>query len=339
MSMRSITRPFRRGWQFVASISRQLLIGLGLVFLLGTLGLAEWVADKEMAIAVAIGGTFLGTLLITLNLPRLIRTELRPVVEQELATSQSERRLKQSERERQETENKWLEAAREIARLEAMRINVEMFRPVLKLGLLEVETNVTDFQHRIVTREERQGWLRNGYRDAYAGVVQIPVKAHLGVDLQKVRVHDSGQQLIVTGFVMTTVTDTAEGAKWLLDEVRTEYMKGSQVVKFKGDTHDQRSKAFSREHELQVRARLKEGLDFQVFESGLVRTAQQVLRVLLAPLGKEVRFETTPPGEGRELLTYLAEYNAEIARRVADLKTEMNEADILKEIPSTPQPS
>ena len=85
-------------------------------------------------------------------------------------------------------------------------------------------------------------------------------------------------------------------------------------------SRDPRTKDFSREQELQVRARLKEGQDFKVFESGLVRTAEQLLRVLLAPLEKEVTFETEPGGDTMELFAYLDEHNRELQSAIAALR-------------------
>ena len=293
-------------------------LGLGLGILAGTVVLAAILPSKELAIAVAITGTFLGTALLTWSLSKLVSRTQGEQTPRDLSRSEVRGRLQAAEQGRQAAELQAREAAREIARLESMRINVAAFRPILNLGLLEVETHITDFQRRIIGDAKEEVWWRNGYRQAYVGVVRIPVKAHLGVDLQQVRVREAaGNRLILVGLRMVTVTDTAQGATWLVDEIRTEYLKDRQAVKFKGDARDPRAKEFSREQELQVRARLKQGQDFKVFEAGLLRAAEQLLRVLLAPLQKEIAFESDPSPESQELLAYLGTHNRELESRLA----------------------
>ena len=64
----------------------------------------------------------------------------------------------------------YLEAQRQIARLESMRINVEAFQPIVKLGLMEVETSLKDFKRQPLGEETEETWYRKGYRDVYVGV-------------------------------------------------------------------------------------------------------------------------------------------------------------------------
>lgn len=323
MGRTTVDSPVRveKPGRWFTRVPSQLFTLLGLLLLAGTAVAAAMLSDKELAVAVAMVGTFLATGLISLYLPRLIASSQARDLERDLSRREAKTRVRQAEEARDRSEQRLVEAAREIARLESMRINLAAFQPILKLGLLEVETNITDFQRRPVGGEKEEVWWRNGYRHVYVGVVQIPVKAHLGIDLQKVRVREGpDNQLIVAGLTMISVTDTAEGAKWLLDEVRTEFLKERETVKFKGDAHDARAKTFSRDQELQIRARLREGRDFQVFEAGLIRAAEQLLRVLLAPIGKGIVFESGPSTEGRELLEYLAEHNRLLEARLIALK-------------------
>jgi hypothetical protein len=322
MSVRRVLDPFARAFRLVVSIPSRLLVGLGVLALIGTLVMSAWLSDKDLAVAVAVSGTFLGTAFLTLFLPRLVGGTVLRSRSAEEEVAQSSLPARDHEQRRQQAEAKLQEAERQIARLESMRINVDLLRPILNLGLLEVETTVTDFQHHVIGKEELENRWRTGYRQAYMGVVQIPVKAHLGVNLQNVRIRELGDRLIVSGLAMTNVTDTAQGAKWLLDEIRTEYLKGRTVVKFKGDGQDQRAKTFSREQELQVRSRLQQGQDFRVFEAGLIRMAEQILRVLLAPMGKEILFVGSPEPGSLELLRFLTEHNHQLSQQIADLKPE-----------------
>lgn len=289
--------------------------------LAGTVVLAAALPSRDLAVATAVAGTFLGTVLLSFSLTKLVFSARAENIERDLTRSEIKGRLRRAETACESAERRALQAAEEIARLEAMRINIAAIQPITKLGLLEVETHVTDFQQRVVGDGKEEVWWRNGYRQTYVGAVRIPVKAHLAVDLQKVRVRPvGGNRLVLSGLTMVTVTDTAQGATWLLDEIRTEYLKEKQPVKFKGDVHDPRAKRFSRDQEIQVRARLKEGQDFRVFESGLIRTAEQVLRLLLSPLGQEISFEPDAGPEARELFDYLADHNRELEAKISGVK-------------------
>jgi hypothetical protein len=305
---------------FLARLPHQLVVVFGLAVLVGTLGLTVVVPDKNLAVAIAVAGTFAGTLLVSLYLPKVVGAGKELAMERELSRSERDRRLKEAEMRLETAEQRRIGAEREIARLEAMRINVDAVNPILNLGLLDVETSITDFQHRILSRSERTSWWRSDARAAYTGVVRIPVKARLGVDLKVARLVDDGHRLLVSGLAMTTSIDTGEGATWLLDEVRTEYVRNGQVVRFKGSPHEQPAKMFSREQERQVRARLNQGQDFKTFEAGLIRTAQQVVRLLLAPMQKEVAFVEELPGDARALVPFLVEHNDRVKRLIEAAK-------------------
>lgn len=308
----------------VSALKDQMACMLAVLILIGTLAAAALIPGKQLAVAVAVAGTFLGTALLSVHLPRLFRASVLREQQIGLSKAQLEQRLTETADLADRSERRALVAEREIARLETMRIDVAALNPILNLGLLEVETRLTDFQRRIVGDEREEAWWRNGYRQTYLGVLQLPIKAQLGIDLSRVRVSErSDGSLVVSGITMTAATDTTSGPEWLLDEIRTEYLKEQQVVKFKGDAEDPRAKAYSRDQEAQLRRRLQEGQDFKVFESGLVRSAERFLRVLLGPTGRPVHFEAEPLEQSRELTAYLVEYNQRLDRQVADLKTEV----------------
>lgn len=306
--------------RMIGKLRNQLLVGTGLLILALVLPLTATVPGKDLAVALTFAGTCIGTALVSLFLPKILLATAEENAQRDFTRSESKQRVAQAEREAALAGQKVLDANREINRLSSMRIDVAAVQPMLKLGLLEVETTVTDFQQRPVGEAREEVWWRNGYRNTYVGVVRIPVKAHLGIDLQKVRLREvEPGRLVIGGITMVTVTDTAEGATWLLDEVRTEYLKDRQVVKFKGDCDDALAKTYSRAQELEVRARLNHGQDFRVFESGLIRTAEQLLRVLLAPLHKELIFGKDPGPESQDLISYLATHNRRIEAAIADL--------------------
>jgi hypothetical protein len=311
--------------RFLENIPNMVFTLLGSALLVGTVLCAAMVTEKNLAVAVATSGSIAGTALLSLYLPKLIYAAKERELKDQLSSSEARERLRETQSLREKAEKRCLEAEREIARLESMRINVEAFQPIIKLGLMEVETSVKDYQYQVLGDETPETWYRKGYRDVYMGVVEIPLKAQLGIDLQKVRVW-TGQdnRLMVAGITMTTTTDTAEGAEWKLYEVRREFIKDEKCVSFEGEAHDTRTTQHSQEQEQQVRNRLKQGQDFKHFEVGLIRAAQQVLRVMLAPLGKEISFPSSAVPESQELFPFLADHNKRLTDKISDLDKERN---------------
>ena len=306
--------------RLLANIPNTVFTLLGVALLAGTVVAAAMVEEKNLAVAVATSGSIVGTALLSLYLPKLIYAAKEQELRNQLSSSEERDRRHEAERRRQEVEKRCLEAEREIARLESMRINVDAFQPTVKLGLMEVETSLKDFRRQELGDETEETWYRKGYRDVYVGVMQMPLKAQLGIDLQKVRVWPGqGNHLMVGGITMTTTADTAQGAEWKLHEVRREFIRDKKFVAFEGDPFDSRIMQLSREHEQQLRTRLKEGQDFRVFEPGLIRAAEKVLRLMLAPLGKNVSFFGAAVPESQELLAFLGDHNKRLTAEIADL--------------------
>ena len=60
--------------------------------------------------------------------------------------------------------------------------------------------------------------------------------------------------------------------------------------------------------------------DFKAYEAGLIRIAQQALRLLLSPAGKEVRFQSKAAASAQDLLSYFAEHNHRFKAKIVALK-------------------
>jgi hypothetical protein len=301
--------------RFLTTIPDALLTGVGLILMAGALVLGAIIHEKDVAVAATFGGTLIGSVLLSLFLPKLIYTAKAQEMQDIL-------KVKKHLEEAHENERKRLEAVQEIARLESMRVNVDMISSTANLSLLEIETTLTDFQRCVLGPPTPASWLKNSSRSVYLGAVQVPVKAQLGIDLRQIRVREDqiGKHLFIGPLVMTNVVDTLDGAKWLLDQVQTEVLKDGEPIQFKGEIKDSLLKDQSRQQEQQLRARLKQGLDFKAYEAGVRHAAERILRTLLAPLNRQVVFEPTPIDDGQPLLTYLAEREKQRERAILRLR-------------------
>ena len=307
--------------RFLLNIPNKLFTLFGSAMLGGTVILAALLKDKDLAVAVATVGSILGTTLISLYLPKIIYVAKAEELRREVSAAEERDRRKEAERRHQEAEKRCLEAECEIARLESMRINVEALKSIATLGLLEVSSKPTDFKPQVLGNEADETWYRKGYRDKYVGVMEIPFKVQLGIDLQRVRVwQDQDNRLLVSAITITSAMDASSSADWKLGEVRREFVKDKMFVGFEGNPTDPRTTPLCRAHEEQLRKRLKDGQDFQPFKAGVLRGAEQALRLLLSPLGKEICICQGENPKAQDLFSFLAGHDGRLSAQIEDLR-------------------
>lgn len=315
----SLIERFRR---FLENTSYSLLCGAGGLVLALSLVASAMVERKDVAVAVAIAGTFIGTAVLSFFLPKFFLKMKKEELEQAALANTM---LIEAQRKNQELAN----AQIKIAHLEGMRINLDQFRSVFNLGLLEIEMHITDFCRKSLGKTEKP-WYVPGkdYEDFYVGVLKIPIKAHLGVDLTKVRLKESiAGKIIISNIVPSHIINTGDGEVWPLDEVRSEYMKGDKVVEIESNPADPRRLIEAREHAKQVRGRLKEGNDLKPYEPAIIKAAQHALRALLIPLNKEIEFSDDSGLDGDPILTFLEKHNSRLQRTIEERRKQINPPD------------
>lgn len=308
----------------IESVPRWFLSVVGFALLCGGLVLASFVDRKDLAVALTFTGTLFGTTLLGLNLPKLMakliddEREKARLLEDKLKAEKAERVAQEKNRE----------AEREIARLERMQLSLQTFKPIANLGLLTVEMVIKDFRSRkLGGKEQTKVWgipLSRVRQMSYMGAVEVPVKAHLGVDLHKVQIKvDAAGRLIVGGLNMSTSADTVCGAQWQLHEVRTELFRNDEVNEIIIDPRDARLMGERDAHERQLRERIGAGQTFTVFEKPLLQAAREVLTSLLTPLGREIVFVDSPPADSSPLMSFLAEEQQLLTDRITARRKEL----------------
>ena len=317
--------------RFLENIPNFLLSGAGGLVLASSLLAGAMIDRKDLAVAVAIAGTFMGTVLLSFFFPKLLYS----MKEEELRQAAlAKGKLIEEQRKKSEDERRLAAAMQEVARLEKMRINLDSFRSVLKLGLLEIDMHITDFDRKQLGKAVRYKLdPRKDFNAVYIGVFTLPIHATLGIDLAKVRLKNDGDgRIVVSNITPSHVIDTLEAADWKLREVRSEFIKPEnvgdkvvdKVVEVTSDPADARCMELSNEHEMQVRKRLKEGQDFKPYENAIIKGAEQTLRAFLTPLEKEIVFSKALSSEGDQILDFLEKYNKSLQ---AAIESKRNQVD------------
>jgi hypothetical protein len=109
------------------------------------------------------------------------------------------------------------------------------------------------------------------------------------------------------------------------------------VIEVQGQCQDARTKEQTRMHENQVRERLKRGEDFKCFEAGVIKAAEQALRIFLTPLGKEIVFSTAASTEGVDIIRFLNTHNETIQNRIERERIALKQIQATDEIGTRPK--
>lgn len=306
--MRRLVGRFEKTLQFVRKLSLYAILLTGALAILVSIWLASLASEKSTAILITAVGCIMGTGIISLVWPRFAAEW-----------------VESGTRDRKELLQKLTAVEAEISRLMQTRVNVNSFKPIMKLGVLETDSVIRDFR-REKLHEEAPGRLQRGELHEFVGVLTIEFKARFGVDLEKLKFWDAGDRtLMVSGMKSEFQGYMNQKKEWNLAEVRINKFGGTlpddnQIAKGDSRLIQHRDR---QEHDLEQR--INNGVEFQSLDSLIRRWAAELIRVMLAPLGKEILFveETNAASDG--LFDYLSACDGRIDSNVTELKKQRTE--------------
>ena len=298
------------------SYATLLLFGILLLVVAGALAL--YVHNPALGIGIAlVGGFFSGSIICSI-LPKYIKLH-------------AEKFIEEVSKQELETDNKNLKS--ELDRLRRMKVNVSAYQPMLKLGLLQLDMTLTDFMTKEVGRRDTGVFNpKTSYVDEYMGVLDVDFKANLGVDLEKLLfVDDDNGNLIISGLCAEYQGKLNEKETWRLKEVRRS--KGGQLFNLlKGDMKigAMNDVVFNCtvEQRTELQDRINNGFHFGNIMLHTEKMAEEVIRLVLAPLNKNIVFLKESGGEGHGFLAYLQMHNMKIDNEIKEI--EAKESDGFK---------
>lgn len=299
----------------VIADAKLLVLGItGMVLVAGGVIGGLLASTQSVAVFLTLFSTAIGTLVLLPVLRKLLASDSDITMTQSaLARERAERLVK---------EQAVAACQQEIARLERRRIDVNRITPVMQLGLLEVEMDITDFVRKafdgkgnpLPEMEKVPGHLE------YVGCLRKTFKTTLGVDLEKLLFFEDGDRLWVTGLSGVSLGLKDLETKRSLGEVRvrersvTSPMKGELVVQ---DLHAQQSK-FDTEQEVVLQTGVNKSVPLENMDKHIKRLAEGWLRIILAPLEKQIVFGDPPPSvaNGKAMLAYLTNHDSAVASEI-----------------------
>jgi hypothetical protein len=349
--------------RFLKEMESLTLTVLGIGVIVGTVCIALYIPSKLFAVIVTSVGSCAGGSILAVVQVKRAREEIKTF--KDTITQQAEQlqraeedkrkleeRLRQQQRqfkiileeqarkvegllrEREQLDQERERLLEQKARLEAMRINVNAYRPVLRLGLCELDMHTYDVKEERIAKVERPfPDPRRSEETWYLGIVEHEFKANFGVDLTKVRFTElESGELEISGLESEFQGIDPVRQKPRLAEIRTYYKaETGDVIPRDGITVVSSNKisgnnTYDEHLQKQITeflGRLRQGLAFQDLDQYVVRLAMEFLRVIFAPMGKEIKFVEKVNESGLGFLEYLGRKNRQLEEQIRKIQQEL----------------
>ena len=327
-------------------ISLMALVLLGVTVIVATVYLALNTPTKVLAVLVASLGCSIGTGIIALTLPKIsdlrVEEERTIIAEEErkriaeferlkIELIQKEERLKEKEIEQKKHRAEIEQLQAEIERHKRMRVDVNFYRPVLKLGMAELDIDAVDYKRQPILTDRQSKWDPRGQPSKeYVGVIRHKFKSLFGVDLMKLRFTEielgvlqiSGLQSEFQGMIPES------GQQWEFAEVREDIPQRGlfnarySIVSRHGVPGSNEYVDYVNEQERDFIGRVKNGLEFKHLDDHIVKMAKEFLRIIFSPLAQELEFVDTVNVRGRGFIEYLEFKNNTVEERIRQLENQ-----------------
>jgi hypothetical protein len=229
-----------------------------------------------------------------------------------------------------------------IRNLESTMFNVQGFEKILELGLLE-----TNLKQSTITRERFEEKFSNGLLKIGAGgeyyeyleVMTHDIIAKFGVNLKSMRLSNSKQRsdtIVVSGITPKFLGTTKNDSKTEIREIRRTTVDGKNKEKkvdiMESTQHEKLKARYAEESQRKYQERLNQGLETKFMDESVIKLAESFIKLILAPLNKNIVFSDTERDDGVLLLEYLdmekQSINIMLENKRVELLSIANERDI-----------
>ena len=208
----------------------------------------------------------------------------------------------------------------EIERLQNMQLNVSSIENLLSVSLLEIDTHFQDFKKKTVADAVQENVFGKTRKiTEYLGYFNEKIKVRYGIDLKKIRIHDSGTKIVVSG-----IKCEYQGVREQ-DTVNTHYelrekrvsADGSAIHSHKVVQGDKDSLLLDahKEHQSELKKKLNSGIDLTGLEGAstfVEKLGEEFVRNFFFRTGREIEFSESDSETGYPLEEYVQRYNRQI---------------------------
>lgn len=290
------------------------------------------------SVVLTLVGTFFGTVMIFGSVRQFSKWDFRAESE-ELAKSEQARIAIESELSDEKAKNARLAQELDAERKNNLELehrltifaNVTKIQPAFKIVPAEIDFDITDFSGERPINESaaKKHPITGNYhkeQDFYRGVYKYSGKVHLMVDLAKINLCETDDEIIIYGPFAYSQACEPQEEKWLLPGRR-------EHVLLRGESEDDMevdeitvTKTMDRKGEEKQVALVRESVkhlkmidQMRMFTDNIVKN---MIELMLRPTGKQIRFiESTPAGvPDLTSLKPLGEFISDFNRRIENRK-------------------
>ena len=289
--------------------------------------LASILENRAASLALAVIASLVAGFIYALNIPKALASY----------DAIREKEFKEKEAKLRDALNQQKNLESEVARYKTMHLNVDGFRPILKLNLLSIQMQIRDYLYTPIHQErralERADWdifeKEHRYETELYNLNIAEFTAHLGVDLQKLKFSEiESGKVKVTGFrqefqgfqnprfdkELALRIDRVFKAEELVSE---KVLKDDGVALKKGD-----------EMQAAKLKRLNEGVGFANLDSEILKMTKAFLEVIFAPLNIRLSFDPVSDETGLPLVDFLETKNRGFQAKITELESKIKKIEI-----------
>jgi hypothetical protein len=216
-----------------------------------------------------------------------------------------------------------------IRNLESTMFNVQGLMKIMELGLLETNLKQPTIQRKRFDENYNTGIIiKGGEYYEYLEVMTHDIVAKFGVDLKSIRLSKQySDTIVVSGIKPKFLGTTKNDPNWEVQEIRRITLD-SQQNKTKIEIMDSKQYQkliieYMQESQKNYQQRLNQGLETTFMDESVIRLAENFIKLVLAPLNKNIIFSDTERDDGILLSEYLDQERTAINAMLEDKRKEI----------------
>lgn len=304
----------------------KIFITLGVLLILVSIILSIiYIPIKVFAVIVSSIGVIIGTYLISSANNKLKETKI--------SNLQGENKLKE---ELLEKTTKIHQLNLDKNRLINMKIDVNNISPIMKLGLLELDVNMKDYKHEIISTDNLLGkeywlsWFNKKPKTTvceYVGLMHKTFKAQFGIDLKKTKLMQRDDSIYISGIRCELQGILNEKTKWLVKEIRDKFIVADELKTYNINPSNQLIADCVIKQDQEFKDRLSNGLNLGTNEHLIEKMGQSFIGLILQPMKKEIYFVDELEDEEvcQTLFEFINIQNLQIDEKITDLNNKILE--------------
>lgn len=305
---------------------------LGVLIVGGGIATGIVIESRLFAVLAVSFGTMVGTLLFSTLFPYLVTVEAERAQE---AVEEKFNKLRKYKDRFREHEAEICRLERELERHRSMRINVDSYQSMLKLGVLDCDMEITDFVEKPLAGDKESGEItvkgglvhRNKV-ESYVGVLHKKFKTTYGVDLQKLSFKAQDQNtVLVYGLKGESQGRKDENNDWKLAQIQIHKTPAknlaSKVEEITVETARSELLHLRDEQIAQLNNRIDQGIQSKNFIHFVEEPVKRFLKLIFAPQNKQLVFVSSEIAEDAlPLLQFLNQHNQLIESKIHEIEVE-----------------